>query len=240
MAIYKIADLNIKIDPKYSSTLERLKPYLVSENVFDIEIINSDTEIADFAKTSSSLCTMELAESFLILNKLCIEIFENFNGFFFHSSSLMIDNEAYVFTAKSGTGKSTHTALWRKRFGDKVKMINDDKPIIRKHNGNFYIYGTPWLGKSEIGSNAKALLKAVFVLERGTENCVKRVSVGEVFGSLLEATLVFHEKDKMIRLLNMFDEFFSSTQLFKLKCNTDISAAEVAYNAVNSAKDLII
>ena len=82
MAIYKIADLNIKIDPKYSSTLERLKPYLVSENVFDIEIINSDTEIADFAKTSSSLCTMELAESFLILNKLCIEIFENFNGFF--------------------------------------------------------------------------------------------------------------------------------------------------------------
>ena len=96
------------------------------------------------------------------------------------------------------------------------------------------------MGKSEIGSNAKALVKAVFVLERGTENCVKRVSVGEVFGSLLEATLVFHEKDKMIRLLNMFDEFFSSTQLFKLKCNTDISAAEVAYNAVNSAKDLII
>lgn len=226
MAIYKIADLNIKIDPKYGSTVEHLKPYLSDEKSFDIEITNSDSEIAEFAKTSSAPCTPELAESFLILNKLCIEIFEKFNGFFFHSSSLMIDNEAYVFTAKSGTGKSTHTALWRKLFGDKVKMINDDKPIIRKHNGNFYIYGTPWMGKSEIGSNAKALVKAVFVLERGIENCVKSVSVGEVFGNLLEATLVFHEKDKMIRLLDMYDEFFSSTRLFKLKCNTEISAVK--------------
>ena len=93
------------------------------------------------------------------------------------------------------------------------------------------------MGKSEIGSNIKAPVKAVFVLERSDENFAERVTVGEVFTRLLEATLVLPDRKNMAKLLTLFDEFFSSTQLFRLKCNTDISAPEVAYNAANSAKD---
>lgn len=237
MGIYKIADLNIGITPKYKTTLDRLKPYLSDEIRADFELSPTDEEIEKFIANSAVICTAQSAENFVILNMLCKNVLESFDGFFFHSSSLMIDNEAYLFTAKSGVGKSTHTALWRKRFGDKAKMINDDKPIIRKKDGRFFIYGTPWMGKSEIGSNIKAPVKAVFVLERSDENFAERVTVGEVFTRLLEATLVLPDRKNMAKLLMLFDEFFSSTQLFRLKCNTDISAAEVAYNAANSAKD---
>ncbi len=228
MPIYKIADLNVLVEPKQDATLKRLRPYLTTEQSVDLEI-----SLDPFADHSTS----EQSEGIEIVNKLCRRIQEDFDGFFFHSSSLMLDGEAYVFTALSGTGKSTHTALWRKRFGDRVQMINDDKPIIRRHNGRFFIYGTPWMGKSEIGTNSKAEVKAVYVLERGEQNSVEEVTVGEVFKNLLQATLVQTDRENMLKLLGLFDEFFSTTRLFRLKCNTDISAVDVAYNAANSKKD---
>ncbi len=237
MGLYKIADLNVKINPEYQTTLNRLKPYLSDEKTADLELVVTKAEIQCFANTSPVACNLEEAEGIVIFNLLCKKILEDFDGFFFHSSSLVMDNEAYIFTAASGTGKSTHTSLWRKRYGSRVEMINDDKPIIRKHDGRFYIYGTPWMGKSEIGNNIKAPIKAVFVLERDSRNSVERVPVADVFAELLKATLVFSEKNNMAKLLSLFDEFFSSTQLYRLKCNTDISAAEAAYNAVNSAKE---
>ena len=234
MAIYKIADLNIKIDPKYSSTLERLKPYLVSENVFDIEIINSDTEIADFAKTSSSLCTMELAESFLILNKLCIEIFENFNGFFFHSSSLMIDNEAYVFTAKSGTGKSTHVSLWKNKFGDDVTIINDDKPAIRITGNEAFIYGTPWSGKTELNINIKKPLKAIVFIERGSENTITKTDIANsVLNLSRQLPNPFYDEDigiKTIRIINRLFEI--GVPVYTLKCSISEDAVKAVYEEI--------
>lgn len=237
MGLYKIADLNIKINPVYQATLNRLRPYLSDEKSADLELVPTKEEIQGFANASSVACNAEEAEGIVIFNMLCKKILEEFDGFFFHSSSLVMDNEAYIFTAESGTGKSTHTSLWRKRYGDRVKMINDDKPIIRKRDGRFYIYGTPWMGKSEIGNNIKAPIKAVFVLERDSQSSAERVSPSSVIAQLLKATLVFSDKSNMTKLLSLYDEFFSSTQLYRLKCNTDISAAEVAYNAVKSPKE---
>ena len=146
----------------------------------------------------------------------------------------MLDDEAYVFTAVSGTGKSTHTALWRKLFKDKVVMINDDKPIIRKKDGVFYVYGTPWMGKSNIGNNVKAPVKAVYILQRGEKNSVVRVKPGEVFKNILEATVVPTDRRNMEKLLELLNEFFSSAPLFLLTCNMDIEAAQVAYNAAEN------
>ncbi len=233
MPIYRIADLNVLVEPKHQSTLKRLEPYLTDDTSFDLEILLSDKAKPEALPNEQP----DISESFDILNQLCRKVLDEFDGFFFHSSSLMLDNEAYVFTALSGVGKSTHTSLWRKRFGDRVRMINDDKPIIRKNDGQFFIYGTPWMGKAEIGTNTKAKVKAVYVLERGEQNSVEKVSVGEVFKQLLQATLVFPEKEKMIKLLTLFDEFFSTTMLFRLKCNTDISAVDVALKATKLPKE---
>ncbi len=78
----------------------------------------------------------------------------------FHGSALAIDGDGYLFTAKSGTGKSTHTRLWRERFGDRVVMINDDKPLLHIDAGSVIAYGTPWNGKHRLGTNASVPLRA--------------------------------------------------------------------------------
>lgn len=236
MPIFRIADLNIKINPVYDYCSSRMTPYLTDAETVDFEICVTDDEISEYIRQSKTHCTRSGAESVLMLTKLCNTILERFDGFFFHSSSLMFENEAYVFTALSGTGKSTHTALWRKHFGGRVKMINDDKPIIRKHDGSFFIYGTPWMGKSDIGNNIKAPVKAVYILQRGTKNSAVRVRTGDVFKQILEATLIPTDKKNMITLLSLLDEFFTSVPLYLLTCNTDESAVQTAYDIANKTE----
>lgn len=234
MPIYNIADLNISINPLNDEIKKRILPYIVNSDSFDFEVKVSQNDIADYIANSKQYCSSFMAETTLILTQICNRILENYNGFFFHSSSLMLDDKGYVFTAVSGTGKSTHTALWRKLFKDKVVMINDDKPIIRKKDGVFYVYGTPWMGKSDIGNNVKAPVKAVYILQRGEKNSAVRVKPGAVFKNILEATVVPTDRENMEKLLELLDEFFSSVPLFLLTCNMDIEAAQVAYNAAEN------
>lgn len=238
MPIYRIADLNVEINPKFEMSKKRLESYAVEENcaekadIVDIEISVSDDEIAERCKLSDNL-SAQSAEDVLILSKFCNSVLDGFNGFFFHSSSLALDGEGYVFSAVSGTGKSTHTALWRKHFGDKVTMINDDKPIIRKLGNRFYVYGTPWMGKANIGTNAKVPVKAVYIIERAKENRAVKVLPSQVMKQLLEATVIDVERSRMEKLLELLDEFFSTTPLFLLGCNMEENAVLTAYNAAN-------
>ena len=194
MPIYRIADLNVEVNPKFKICRKRLESYAVKSNESgktDIAISVSDDEIRE------------------------------------------LDGEGYVFSAVSGTGKSTHTALWRRHFGNRVTMINDDKPVIRKCDGKFYAYGTPWMGKADIGTNTKAPVKAVYILQRAEENTAVRVLPSQVMKQLLEATVIDVERSRMEKLLELLDEFFKETPLFLLGCNMDESAVMTAYNAAN-------
>ncbi|MCH5297564.1 MAG: hypothetical protein J1E85_07830 [Ruminococcus sp.] len=238
MPNYKIADLCIKINPLYERTKQRLAPYLTDSDDIDFEISVSENEIYERISKSEIQYSKSEHESTLILTKLCHKLLENYNGLFFHSSSLMLDGEGYVFTAPSGTGKSTHTALWRKHFGERITMINDDKPLIRQSGENFFIYGTPWMGKSNIGNNVKAKVKAVFVLKRGKQNSVKRVSISEVFKEILEATIVPKEKAMMSNLLSLLDKFFTKVPIYLLYCDISDEAVLTAYNAANTQNSL--
>ncbi len=233
MPIYQIADLNIRINPLYKNTQQRLMPYITAEEKFDFEVSVSQEDIAQYISNSKTPCTNEGAENILILTEICNRLLGGYDGLFFHSSSLMLDGEAYVFTAVSGTGKSTHTALWRKHFGKRVTMVNDDKPVIRRIAGRFFICGTPWMGKSEIGNNVKAPIKAIYILRRSEKNYAEKVSAGQYFKDILEATVIPHDKEYMGKLLALLDELFSEVPLYVLHCNMDEEAVTTAYNAVN-------
>lgn len=238
MPNYKIADLCIKINPIYEKTSLRLAPYITQDSDIDLEITVKESEISEKKKLSKISYPKSEHESTIILTKLCNDLLRKYNGFFFHSSSLMLDGEGYVFTAPSGTGKSTHTAMWRKHFGSKVTMINDDKPLIRQIEKDFFIYGTPWMGKSNIGNNIKAPVKAVFVLKRGDQNSAKRVSIRKVFKEIFEATVVPTDKAMMSNLLALLDEFFSKVPIYLLHCNISDDAVLTAYNAANNQNNL--
>lgn len=154
-------------------------------------------------------------------------------GSVLHSSAISVNNNGIAFTAPSGTGKSTHTSLWVKKFGADVNVINDDKPAIRFWDGKPYIFGTPWCGKSYINSNLKSELKAVVCLERATENSICRM---DAFNTVLFLTKQlpnpyydFEIGKKSMAIINLL---YSSVPIFKLRCNMNDDAVDTVYNAV--------
>ena len=231
MPIYRIAELNIKLEPAYQETIDRLAPYLAEGEEYDFAVSPDRDAFEEFCARSGFPNSPGANEGPYLYTLICRKILSDYDGFFFHSSALEMDGEGYLFTALSGTGKSTHTRNWRKRFGDRVTMINDDKPIIRKINGRFYVCGTPWMGKSDIGCNRIAPIRAIYVLQSGEENRAEKISPGTVLKQLFEATLLPKNAENMGKLLGLFNDLFTQADLFRLTCNKDEESAEVAYCA---------
>ncbi len=90
-----------------------------------------------------------------------------------HGSALCMDGEGYIFMAASGTGKSTHAELWRRKYGDRVFMINDDKPLIKIEGSSVSVWGTPWDGKHHLSRNTSVPLKAIVDLYRDDCNHIE-------------------------------------------------------------------
>ena len=97
-----------------------------------------------------------------------------YNGLMLHASAAALGGRAYLFSGPCGRGKSTHTRLWQQTFGEAVQVFNDDKPALRRLDGRWYAYGTPWCGKDGINLNQKWPLGGICFLEKSQENRIRR------------------------------------------------------------------
>ena len=149
-------------------------------------------------------------------------------------SAVVMDGRAYLFSADSGTGKSTHTALYRRYFGDdRVRILNDDKPAIRLEDGVFYAYGTPWSGKTDLNLNLRVPLGGICLLERGQNNEIAPMPARKALFRLLQQTRRFEDKTKMDKVLYLLDRLLQTTPIWVMKCNMDPDAARVSYEAMS-------
>ena len=169
----------------------------------------------------------------LVLCRRIADILPKYDRILFHGSSLAIDGNVVLFTAKSGTGKSTHTSLWRKVFGDRVRMVNDDKPFLEVTEEAVVIHGPPWRGKHALGANLSAPLKANVFVTRSQENRVEPISPRELFPLLLQQTYSPEDPAAMAQTLAIVERLSRKVQLLKLGCNMDPEAAEVAFRGIN-------
>lgn len=157
----------------------------------------------------------------------------SFEGMMLHSSCVVVDEKAYLFTANSGTGKSTHTQLWLDHFGERAYILNDDKPALRFVDGVWYAYGTPWSGKYDINKNACVPVAGIAVLERGSENEICRFGGIEAVQFILNQVVRPGAAQYRIRVLEILNKLMSNVPIWKLKCNMDPEAATVSYSAMS-------
>ena len=151
----------------------------------------------------------------------------------------MKDGRAYLFSADPGTGKSTHTSLWQKYFGeDEAKIINDDKPAIRLVDGELYVYGTPWSGKTDKNINMRVPIGAIVCLERSENNWVKEITPKEAIPFILQQTIRPENKSEMINLLTILDKVLRTIKVYRMGCNMDMEAVEVSYNSIKVEEKL--
>ena len=148
--------------------------------------------------------------------------------FQFHGSAICLDGEAYIFTAPSGTGKSTHTRLWRERFGDRAWMINDDMPYLRIFDDCVRAYGTPWNGKHRLGCNGSAPVKAIAYLRRDAENHIEPLPKETAFAVVMKETFRLPDKAWWARMMGQIKTVLDRIPFYKLRCNMEPEAAEIA------------
>jgi hypothetical protein len=155
-----------------------------------------------------------------------------YNTLLFHGSVVSVDGQGYLFTAVSGTGKSTHTRLWRQRFGERCVMVNDDKPLLRITEDGVLACGTPWDGKHRLSSNIMVPLKGIVLLERGEDNEIVPISASEAMPMLLQQSHRPASPAELSGFLYLLDQITRKTGLYRLKCNMNPEAAQVAYDGM--------
>ena len=229
----KVADVTLEIDLKYNKTIRQSKDYEAEFDKTNISIHIPDEDYAAFKNEAPYLSDEDI--EYIYTGAAFYEALLHFNGFMLHSSGVVVDNYAYLFSADPGTGKSTHTDLWVKYFGnDRAKIINDGKPAIRMINDKIYVYGTPWSGKTDQNINMKVPLGAIVFLERSEDNWVKEIEPKEAIPLILQQTIRPREPEVMIKLLDMLDIVLRRVKLYRLGCNISEEAVKVSYNGIKA------
>ena len=241
MAFYiRTAGLTFRIEPNFSTIERYCAGYTcpADEAAINASVTHDEIEAervpavkaaeAEGRSTDFTPAQLEL----LAVHKKISELMPGYGAFLFHGSTVEVDGEAYVFTAKSGTGKSTHAALWRKKFGERAVMINDDKPFILIRDGRAFACGSPWNGKHRLGSDLTVPIKAVYLLNRGNINKVYNIKKSEAFPSLYEQTYRPDDPGMLTKTLILLDKLASTAKLYRLYCNMQPEAADTAYEAL--------
>lgn len=232
MRHYQIAGLTVAMDT-FGRTLVQAEPYAIGHCDAVDMIIRSDWQALQARQPQLSAEDCEyMATGSSFYRQLL-----RFQGMLLHASAVVLEGRAYLFTAPSGTGKSTHTALWLQSFPDAV-ILNDDKPAIRLEEGAFYAYGTPWSGKLDCSRNLRAPLAGICVLCRGEENRIVPHTGTAALRDILEQTARPRDAELIGMLLKLLDRLVTQVPVWRLECNTDPSAAVLSYTAMSGKESV--
>ena len=246
MITVRIADVPVGIRCRYRENERFFTEYLdAGEPEFVLEPSAEDLkrirESAVREAEREGRVPADLTDAYLennAIHALLAEALAERNVLLMHGSALAMDGEAYIFTARSGTGKSTHAGLWRERFGSRVQMINDDKPLIRIEGGRAAVWGSPWNGKHRLGGNVCAPLKAVVHLTRDTENHIYPIAGREAFALVYRQAYISRSPETMRRIVALEEGLIRAAAFYRLGCNMDPEAAEVSWSGMNPGKPL--
>ena len=239
-AVYMIAGKAIRINSLYQRVHDYCSDYRSDSSPdFSVDITQADIDCerrrnARTAELEGRQVTEQSSsylEELAVYRSIC-EKMPEYDTFLFHGSCVSVDGEGYLFAAVSGTGKSTHTALWRELLGEKAVMVNDDKPLIKVAPDGVTVYGTPYNGKHRLGSNIAVPLKAIALLGRSDKNTICQVDAPQIYPMLLQQMYRPSDPTALSRSLRLFDEMLGRVRLYKLGCNMQIQAAQIAYNTM--------
>ncbi|PJN80543.1 hypothetical protein CWE04_07955 [Thomasclavelia cocleata] len=228
MKFYKIAGCIVEYEPIYPLLKNQMEAYRIDEQKIDMKLTITK-EFCEIKQQENPHLTLEQCEYIYAGSQFYNKLI-NLGGFLLHASAVVIDNKAYLFSADSGTGKSTHTKLWQKCFGDKALIINDDKPAIKIENGICYAYGTPFSGKTDENLNMKVPLQAICFLERGKDNSIDLIPTKDALPLILKQTIFPKKQDTINHFFDMLDVVLTKTPIYQMKCNISKEAALMAYD----------
>lgn len=238
MAIYKLADLIIELNNKYDYLADLCREYgYESDASADLAVTVTEEEILRERNVFPELNVADgYLESVCAYRKLGLQL-PAYDGLLIHGSVIDCEDRGVMFMAHSGVGKTTHTMLWKQVYGDKMRIINGDKPIIRFFDGVPYAYGTPWAGKEGYQCNDRVKLTDLCFIERSTENQVISLKPEESLNAVMQQMIMPADPLLAIQTLQLLDRLLSFCRVWIIRCNISQEAAILAHDTILGEKN---
>lgn len=169
-------------------------------------------------------------ETLAVYRKITLGLLDH-DTILMHGAAVCAAGVAYLFTAPSGTGKTTHIRFWLEKVPG-ARVINGDKPLIRVKEDGCRIYGTPWAGKEGWNENSSAPLRAICLLERGRENEISEIGFHNALSVLVQQTHRPYEAQAVSKTLELIGSMAKTVRFYRLACNMDPDAARVSFEGM--------
>ena len=226
----ELAGLNITIDNRYAYIRKYCQEYLADFETADISVFATEEETMAEDKESEGYSASDL-ETLAVYRKIADKLVD-YEGFLMHGVVLDICGTGVAFLAQSGVGKSTHARMWKDLLGDKMTVVNGDKPLVRFDGNTPYAYGTPWAGKEGIQTNMKTPLKNICFIQRAeTNECVK-LDKKAVLPLLMPQIHRPQNPMVYVKTIDLMTRLVENADFYLVKCTPTVEAAEVAYNTI--------
>ena len=232
MFCIEIAGIPIGIDNRYKYIKRHCRGYEIEgkEPDFTVSVTEEEIEKAQHPEKPRS---KGYVESLCLYRKIGLRL-AKYQTFLMHSAVVAVDGKAYAFTAPSGTGKTTHIRLWLKMLGDRVQVLNGDKPLYRFIDGVLYACGTPWQGKEHMGENIMRPVQGICFLEQSPENRIRPLSASEVTRRIFWQLLIPEEEEELDRYWVLLEKMLDTVPFYLLECNRELEAARLSYETMRS------
>lgn len=236
----KIAGFTAAVTSLFDSTKDYCRAYLTGDAPdFFIRVTPEDLayeqDFLDREAREEGLRRRKFTDPFLERSAIQRAVAENLISrgvLLLHGSTVAVDGEAFLFTAKCGTGKSTHTRLYREVFGPRARMVNDDKPFLRFTEHGVLACGAPWSGKHGLDSNITVPLRGICVLKRGEENHIESAAAEEVLPMLKSQSNPPRREEDLPKWEELLQTLAETVPLWQMACTKDPSAAEISHRAM--------
>ena len=228
----KLSDLTVEMHSHFGYSERHCKNYISKDaSAPHIVAMVSQDQIEAENQIEGGALSDGYCEDICLYREIAEQL-PHYDRLVFHGAAVESGGVGYIFTAPSGTGKTTHVNLWLDRFGDKVRIINGDKPILRLDGDRATVHSTPWAGKEGLENNISAPLGAIVLLHRSSENRITRITPSEHFAELVKQFYLPRKVDMKLKTLDIIDQLLSGVPVYLLECNISYEAAELSFNTL--------
>ena len=237
--VIRLADVNIGISSIYNEIVLLCRDYLTDgEPAFCVSVSPEDIEQEQMKNIreaeAEGIPPVKYRPSYLetlaVYRKIAVQMLDR-DTLLLHGAVIAVGDRAWLFTAPSGTGKTTHIRLWLENIAGSY-VVNGDKPLIRVGE-DVTVYGTPWAGKEGMQRNTGVRLCGIVLLERGAENNIGRITLSQALPVLIQQSYRPNDRGAVEKTLALIAKLAGRIPLYRLSCNMLPEAALTAYHTLD-------
>ena len=236
----RLAEKSIAVRSIYSEVREMCRDYIIDDT--DTPDLTAEVSPADIGNErmrnyrealTEGIVPVDYPDSYLetlaVYRKIAAAMLAH-ETFLMHGAVIAVGGRAWLFTAPSGTGKTTHIRLWLENI-EGSRVVNGDKPLIRVSD-EITVYGTPWAGKEGMQKNEGVRLCGIVLLERGAENHIEQILFSSALPVMIQQSYRPNNKAMLEKTLELIGKLGTRVPLYRLQCNMLPEAALTAYEAL--------